>query len=95
MELFDAIFRQPADKWNLIGGLFMLAVGVAGLFRASRPLQQVIRQRCEAGASGEELSAMRQRLRRVVWMLGVVDLVILPALGYFLLGPVLRKMFGG
>ena len=95
MELFDAIFWQPADKWNLIGGLFMLVVGLVGMILASRPLRQIIAQRREAGASEEELSAMRQRLSRVLRVLAVVDIVIFPLLGYFLLGPIFRKMFGG
>jgi len=95
MELFDAIFRQPGDAWNLAGGLFLLAVGLIGMLLASRPLRQVIAQRREAGASEEELRAMRQRLRRVMKTLAVVDLVILPLLGYFLLGPVFRELFGG
>ena len=95
MELFDAIFRQPADTWNLVGGLVMLAVGLVGMILASHPLRQVIAQRREAGASEEELSAMRQRLNRVMKVLAVVDIVIFPLLGYFLLGPIFRKMFGG
>ena len=95
MELFDAIFHQPADIWNLIGGLALLVVGLVGMLMASRPLRQVIAQRREAGASEEELSAMRQRLNRVMRVLAVVDIIIFPLLGYFLLGPVFRKMFGG
>ena len=95
MELFDAIFRQPADMWNLIGGLVLLVVGLVGMILASRPLRQIIAQRREAGASEEELSAMRQRLNRVLKVLAVVDIVIFPLLGYFLLGPLLRQMFGG
>ena len=95
MELFEEIFRQPGDMWNLAGGLFLLAVGLIGLFMAVRPLRQAIAQRREAGASDKELEAMRQRFGRVMKVLAVVDLVIFPLLGYFLLGPVLRAAFGG
>ena len=95
MELIDAIFRQPGDMWNLAGGLLLLVVGFIAMFLAVQPLRQVIAQRREAGASEEELRAMRQRLNKVLKMLAVVDIVIMPLLGYFLLGPLLRKLFGG
>ena len=95
MDLFDAIFRQPGDVWNLAGGLLLLVVGLIGMIMATLPLRQVIAQRREAGASEEELQAMRQRLSRVMKILAVVDIVILPLLGYFLLGPLLRELFGG
>jgi hypothetical protein len=95
MELYDAIFRQPHDVWNLIGGLLLLVVGLIGMIMTRRPLMQVIARRREAGASEEELRAMRQRLGRVTRVIAVVDLVILPLLGYFLFGPILREMFGG
>ena len=95
MELIDAIFRQPGDIWNLAGGLLLLVVGLVAMFMAVQPLKQVIAQRREAGASEEELQAMRQRLNRVMKILAVVDIVIMPLLGYFLVGPLLRKLFGG
>ncbi len=95
MELYEAIFRKPGDVWNLAGGLLLLVVGLVGMVLAVRPLRQVIAQRREAGASEKELQVMRQRLNRVMKMLAVVDIVFLPLVGYFLLGPLLRELFGG
>ena len=94
METFGQIFFQPGDVWNLAGGLLMLVVGFTGMILLRHQLQQAIAQRERAGAI-DEARQMRQRLQRLTKVLAVVDIIIMPFLGYFLLGPVFRQVFGG
>ena len=94
MESFGQIFRQPGDMWNLAGGLCMLVVGFVSMVLLRRQFQQAIVQREEAGAT-DEAQRMRERVQRLLGVLAVVDIIIMPFIGYFLLGPVLREAFGG
>ena len=94
MESFGQIFGQPGDVWNLAGGLLMLVVGFTSMVVLRLQLQRAIAQREEAGAM-DEARQMREQMQRLTKVLAVVDIIIMPFIGYFLLGPVFRQVFGG
>ena len=89
-----AIIDQPLDKWNLIGGLFLLLVGVINMIAGNHALNRRLAERRKAGASEEELAAMQERMGLVRKILVVGNYVVFPLAGFFLFGPVFRQTFG-